>query len=204
MSDDRIDLGDGFHLGPAYIVNIAGVWPDPPIPHRDLFYDRGDGSTLHRVGAADAGLMAMWIGKRPFRGYRPSPYARCSICSAPLDVPGRPRSQDCGGDCIACMAEMDPDDFDIGPAVAAMRAGDDRIALKELHRLSKSASKGQATPRPWMTGSGDLVSEVVIGDHSLSDMHDCADAEFLAACWNYVRSFVTLRDALLPEKGEEG
>ncbi len=39
----------------------------------------------------------------------------CSICETPLDLPGRLWTRDCGGDCLACMAEVgDPD------AVAAM------------------------------------------------------------------------------------
>lgn len=41
----------------------------------------------------------------------------CSICGRPLDVPVDPLSTDCGGDCLACMADAgDPD------AVAAVAA----------------------------------------------------------------------------------
>ena len=34
----------------------------------------------------------------------------CTLCESPLDLPGRPWTRDCGGDCLACMAEVgDPD-----------------------------------------------------------------------------------------------
>ena len=35
----------------------------------------------------------------------------CSICKRPLDQPGDPTTEDCGGDCLRCMAEIveDPD-----------------------------------------------------------------------------------------------
>lgn len=36
--------------------------------------------------------------------------ARCNICNKELDVPNDPLSDDCGGDCLACMAQAgDPD-----------------------------------------------------------------------------------------------
>jgi hypothetical protein len=41
----------------------------------------------------------------------------CAICRRPLNQPGHADTEDCGGDCLRCMAECyDPD------AVAAMRA----------------------------------------------------------------------------------
>lgn len=30
---------------------------------------------------------------------------RCLICKQELDVPGKPETADCGGDCCRCMAE---------------------------------------------------------------------------------------------------
>ena len=51
-------------------------------------------------------------------------HAHCTLCGAPLDVPGRPWSRNCGGDCIACMAEAG--DPECEEAVAAMRAGEAR------------------------------------------------------------------------------
>lgn len=37
--------------------------------------------------------------------------AHCTICGNPLDVPGNRETEDCGGDCVACMADIvgDPD-----------------------------------------------------------------------------------------------
>ena len=41
----------------------------------------------------------------------------CTMCETPLDIPGRPWTRSCGGDCLACMADVgDPD------CVAAMAA----------------------------------------------------------------------------------
>jgi hypothetical protein len=38
------------------------------------------------------------------------PRATCHLCGKPLDDPNDPTSLDCGGDCLACMAEAgDPD-----------------------------------------------------------------------------------------------
>lgn len=35
---------------------------------------------------------------------------KCHICKRDLNVPGDPTSEDCGGDCLSCMAEAgDPD-----------------------------------------------------------------------------------------------
>jgi hypothetical protein len=35
---------------------------------------------------------------------------RCRVCETPLNIPGRPWTDDCGGDCTACMADAgDPD-----------------------------------------------------------------------------------------------
>lgn len=40
----------------------------------------------------------------------------CGICRTPLNIPGRVWTEDCGGDCLACMADAgDPD------CVAALR-----------------------------------------------------------------------------------
>ena len=38
----------------------------------------------------------------------------CSICKGPLDDPRYPETQDCGGDCLRCMADIasDPDCID--------------------------------------------------------------------------------------------
>ena len=34
----------------------------------------------------------------------------CTLCETPLDIPGRPWTQSCGGDCLACMADAgDPE-----------------------------------------------------------------------------------------------
>lgn len=35
----------------------------------------------------------------------------CKMCKRPLDIPNDPTSQDCGGDCLRCMADVarDPD-----------------------------------------------------------------------------------------------
>lgn len=50
---------------------------------------------------------------------------RCGICGTPLDTPGRPWSADCGGDCLACMAEHDDPDCAaaIKPMVDAAQRG---------------------------------------------------------------------------------
>lgn len=34
----------------------------------------------------------------------------CTLCETPLDIPGRPWTRSCGGDCLACMADAgDPE-----------------------------------------------------------------------------------------------
>lgn len=37
--------------------------------------------------------------------------SHCKICKGPLNVPDRPETEDCGGDCLMCMAVIgeDPD-----------------------------------------------------------------------------------------------
>lgn len=40
----------------------------------------------------------------------PAGLSRCTLCGSPLDMPGRRWSRNCGGDCLACMAEAgDPE-----------------------------------------------------------------------------------------------
>lgn len=41
---------------------------------------------------------------------------RCHLCGRVLDNPGDPRSKDCGGDCLQCMADADDPD-----AIAAIQ-----------------------------------------------------------------------------------
>lgn len=63
--------------------------------------------------------------------------ARCTTCTTPLDMPGRPWTRNCGGGCLACMAEAgDPECVE---AIAAMRAGEAVVrAGRELLRSIRS------------------------------------------------------------------
>jgi hypothetical protein len=45
----------------------------------------------------------------------------CTLCETPLDQPGRPWTRSCGGDCLACMADVG--DPDCVTAMAAIDAG---------------------------------------------------------------------------------
>ena len=41
---------------------------------------------------------------------KPPQTPTCGICKRPLNQPGDPTTEDCGGDCLRCMAEAgDPD-----------------------------------------------------------------------------------------------
>ncbi len=76
---------------------------------------------------------------------------RCSLCTTPLDVPGRPWTQNCGGDCLACMAEAgDPDcaaalprhtDGDVARAHTEAAAADHAAEVARLKEERATATK---------------------------------------------------------------
>lgn len=101
--------------------------------------------------------------------------ARCTISFAPLDVPGRPWSRNCGGHCIACMAEAG--DPECAEAVAAMAAGE---AFKDdLAKLSDPAA---------------VYVNMLRGTIAKPNIESIVSLYGAGA----------LADALPPEKGEEG
>ena len=144
MSDpDRINLGDGFYAGATHTYGPEVVRTD--IAWRHLFLDKGPGLPPYFVGAVDADLIQSWVGKRPFRNYgRPTfPNTRCTLCGAPLDVPGRPWSRNCGGDCLACMAEAG--DAECKTAIDAMVAGEAvvKVGRALLHSIHVERLRGR-------------------------------------------------------------
>ena len=62
----------------------------------------------------------------------------CTMCETPLDIPSRPWTRSCGGDCLACMADVG--DPDCVAAMAGIAAGVG-AGWQEL---------GDWRPKPWV------------------------------------------------------
>ena len=43
------------------------------------------------------------------------PSERCKLCRRPMNVPGAPLSNDCGGDCWGCIRNAETDEVDPRP-----------------------------------------------------------------------------------------
>jgi len=89
---------------------------------------------------------------------RKPPPGTCNICSQPLNAPDKPESQDCGGDCLRCMAVVahDPD------CLIAMGLLDDEEAMRIIttqeapmvHRKAEEGDKDAMALRAAMRGAG--------------------------------------------------
>jgi hypothetical protein len=55
--------------------------------------------------------------------------ANCNICKRPLDDPSDPTTEDCGGDCLRCMAEVAEDPDCIERLAALYRPRDDGTVI---------------------------------------------------------------------------
>ena len=107
-------------------------------------YEVARAAVLDRMNRADAAIAAMPGVVPPQRevfilqdgefisAMEPVPHTAdgrpcCTLCESPLDIPGRPWTRSCGGDCLACMAEGgDPDAVAEMPESVVGR-GEDRI-----------------------------------------------------------------------------
>jgi hypothetical protein len=65
---------------------------------------------------------------------------RCGICGRPLDQPNDPTSQNCGGDCLRCMAEAG--DPDCQRTMAGLSQTTDEIAHAAVRQFAAYAAAG--------------------------------------------------------------
>lgn len=118
----------------------------------------------------------------------------CTLCETPLDQPGRPWTRSCGGDCLACMAEVgDPD------CVAAMPA----VVPEDLVRLSAAATAGpweiistgpQARPdQVWHDGQNNFICEA--GDLEGPSDNGKHNAALIMSAVNFVRNLISTSSA---------
>lgn len=90
----------------------------------------------------------------------------CGICRAPLDIPGRVWTRDCGGDCLACMADAgDPEcEEALAPPVwlPIDSAPKDRsILLWEKGEMHVGFWNDSSASHPWTIGGEWFAAERV-------------------------------------------